>query len=194
MNPASAPDEAQLIAALRRGEGGAFETLVRQHGDALYRLAVRVLGNEAEARDAVQDGFISAYKEIKSFEARASLKTWLYRIVLNAALMRRRSRQRKNEVAIDELLPQIDEFRHEPDWNFTESAEDTVARGHLRQHIRAQIEPAGGLPYRFVAQGHRRIRHPRDGGDAGRQRGQREGPLAPGARSPEDPAGAALQG
>ncbi len=140
MNPASAPDEAQLIAALRRGEGGAFETLVRQHGDALYRLAVRVLGNEAEARDAVQDGFISAYKEIKSFEARASLKTWLYRIVLNAALMRRRSRQRKNEVAIDELLPQIDEFRHEPDWNFTESAEDTVARGHLRQHIRAQIE------------------------------------------------------
>lgn len=135
-----APNEAQLIAALKRGEAAAFETLVRCHGDALYRLAVRVLGNEADARDAVQDGFISVFKEIKRFEARASLKTWLYRIILNAALMRRRTRHRKNEVSIEALLPQIDEFRHEPEWNFTESAADIVTREHLRQHVRDQID------------------------------------------------------
>jgi len=139
-NPASAPDETQLVAALQRGDAAAFETLVRQHGDALYRLAVRVLGNEADARDAVQDAFISAFKEIKRFEGRASLKTWLYRIVLNAALMRRRTRQRKNEVSIDDLLPHIGEFRHEPEWNFTESAEDIVTREHVQQHVRGQIE------------------------------------------------------
>jgi RNA polymerase sigma-70 factor (ECF subfamily) len=141
MNPsASVPDEPQLIAALQRGEAAAFETLVRHHGDMLYRLAVRVLGNEADARDAVQDGFISVFKEIKRFEARATLKAWLYRIILNAALMRRRARSRKNEVSIDDLLPQIEEFRHEPEWNFTESAEDIVTREHLQQHIRGQID------------------------------------------------------
>jgi RNA polymerase sigma-70 factor (ECF subfamily) len=100
--------EAQLLARLLRGENEVFEQLVRQYGGRLLAVARRLLGNEHDAQDAVQEAFLSAFKAIGQFTGTAKLSTWLHRIVVNAALMKLRSRRRKPEDSIEELLPRFD--------------------------------------------------------------------------------------
>jgi hypothetical protein len=101
--------EAQLLEGLRRGENGAFETLVRQYGSRLLAVARRLLGNEHDAQDVLQEAFLSAFKAIDQFTGNAKLSTWLHRIVVNAALMKLRGRRRRPEESIEDLLPHLDE-------------------------------------------------------------------------------------
>lgn len=88
--------EADDIELLRRAGGGdsaAFHALVDRHGQRLYRLAVSLIGNAADAEDVLQETFVGAFKGLKSFEGRASVKTWLTRILVNQAARWRRSRR-----------------------------------------------------------------------------------------------------
>jgi RNA polymerase sigma-70 factor (ECF subfamily) len=111
--PPPAPSaDAELLARLRAGEESAFETLVRAYGGRMLAVARRFFQDEADARDAVQDGFLAAFRAIKSFEGGSRLSTWLHRIVVNAALMKLRSRRRRPEEPIEELLPRFDEEGH----------------------------------------------------------------------------------
>ena len=103
--PERRESDAELVARLQHGDASAFEPIVRAHGGRLLSVARRLLGNDEDAQDAVQDAFIRAYKAIHTFEARAQLSTWLHRIVVNTALMKLRERRRKPEESIDELLP-----------------------------------------------------------------------------------------
>jgi RNA polymerase sigma-70 factor (ECF subfamily) len=135
------PPEAELLAALRRGESHAYAELVQAHGDYLYRVAMRMTGNAADAGDAVQEAFISAFRSIDGFEGRATLRTWLHRMTVNAALMRLRARTRRNEVSIDELAPEFEGLRGpEPHWAFVESSEDMLARAGVRAAVTAAID------------------------------------------------------
>ena len=86
--------EASLVALLRDGDAGAFETLVRTHMPMMLRVARRFMRSEEDARDAVQDAFVSAFRSIRNFGANAQLSTWLHRIVINACLMRLRTQRR----------------------------------------------------------------------------------------------------
>ncbi|MBI3770204.1 MAG: sigma-70 family RNA polymerase sigma factor [Deltaproteobacteria bacterium] len=106
---ATGDDETRLLAALRRGDEAAFEELVRVHGARMLAVARRMLRVEEDARDAVQEAFVSAFKAVERFQGNARLSTWLHRIVVNAALMRLRRQRRKPEESIDELLPRFDE-------------------------------------------------------------------------------------
>src|SRR5262245_8658861 len=90
-------EESDLVARLRRGDEVAFEVVVRRYGSRLLATARRLLGNEADARDAVQEAFLSAMKGMVAFGGAARLSTWLHRIVVNAALMKLRARRRKRE-------------------------------------------------------------------------------------------------
>jgi len=74
-----------------------FQQLVTSMAQPMYRLAARIVGNTADAQDVLQEGFLRAYSALKSerFEGRASMRTWLYRIVTNAALDHLRARQRR---------------------------------------------------------------------------------------------------
>jgi RNA polymerase sigma-70 factor (ECF subfamily) len=67
--------------------------------------ARRILRDEAEAEDAVQEAFVSAFRAIGSFDGRAALGTWLHRITINAALQRLRRRRNRRETSIDDLMP-----------------------------------------------------------------------------------------
>ena len=102
-------DEEHLLAALRTRSASAFEVLVRSHGGAMLAAARRLLRVEEDARDAVQDALLSAFRGIGDFQGDARLSTWLHRIAINAALMKLRTRQRKPEQPIDELLPKFAE-------------------------------------------------------------------------------------
>lgn len=114
MNSTSAPgvDEKALLERLRAGEDAAYEELVRDYGGRLLAVARRFLRNEEDARDAVQDAFLSAFRSIDRFEGNARLSTWLHRIVVNAALMKLRTRRRRPEQSIEDLLPSYQEDGH----------------------------------------------------------------------------------
>lgn len=100
--PARAADAA-LVERCRSGELGAFEELYRQHAPRLYNLAVRMLGNGADAEDAVQDTFLVAHRRLDSFRGDAALGTWLYRLAVNQCLDRLRSRAGREQLATDSL-------------------------------------------------------------------------------------------
>lgn len=107
--PAGADEEAVLVARLRRGDDGAYEELVRRFGGRMLATARRVLNNEEDARDAVQEAFLCAFKALDRFSGESKVSTWLHRIVVNASLMKLRGKRRKPEQSIEDLLPSFDE-------------------------------------------------------------------------------------
>ncbi len=118
----SADSELESLAAgLRAGQAAAFEMTVRQLGGRMLTVARQLLGNDSDAQDAVQDGFLTAFRSLERFEGRSSLATWLHRIVVNAALMKLRSRRRLREQTIEELMPEYladgHQARPSPRWN-----------------------------------------------------------------------------
>ena len=139
-NAPASDDDGPLLEGLRRNDAQAFEALVRRYGDYLYGVARRVAGSEAEAQDAVQDSFINVLRHIGDFQGQSSLKTWLYRLTVNATLTRLRAARRRQEISIDELAPPLEGVREEPEWNFSESPEASSAREDVRAAVRACID------------------------------------------------------
>jgi len=141
-NISGSSPETELLAGLRAGDGAAYERLVRTHGGKLLAVARRLLANEDDARDALQDAFLSAFRAIGSFQEGARVSTWLHRIVINAALMKLRSRRRKPEEPIDDLLPTFleDGHRENPGPAWKETSETTLQRQETRSLVRTCIE------------------------------------------------------
>ncbi len=81
-----------LLDRFRSGDMSACDECIRLHAGGVYRLALRLTRNEAEAEDVVQDTFLNAFRGIDKFDGRSTLRTWLYRIAYNAALARLRKR------------------------------------------------------------------------------------------------------
>jgi RNA polymerase sigma-70 factor (ECF subfamily) len=140
--PIEQNDEAMLVAQLRAGDQDAFEICVRIHAPKLLAVAGRFFNNEPDRDDAVQDAFISAFKGIGSFDAESKLGTWLHRITVNACLMKLRSRSRKQEVSIDELLPQFDWAGHRVhnDRAWDDDGYSRLAAKDTRQRVRDCID------------------------------------------------------
>lgn len=138
----SQESDAALVPRLRRGEPEAFETLVRKETPRLLAVARRMLRNEEDARDAVQEAFVSVFRSLDAFEGSSQVSTWIHRITVNAALMKLRSRRRKPEESIEALLPTFLEdghhARHPPEWG--EDAEALLARRENREFVRACID------------------------------------------------------
>ena len=72
-----------------------FENIVEEYGDFVYNLTYRVLNNHADAEEAAQDAFLSAYRNFEKFRGESKVSTWLYRIAVNAALMKLRKDKNK---------------------------------------------------------------------------------------------------
>lgn len=140
--------DAMLVARLQAGEPDAYETLVRVHGGRLLSVARRFLPNNEDAQDAVQEAFIKAFRAIGTFEERAQLHTWLHRIVVNTALMKIRSRKRRPEESIDDLLPTFQADGHQT----TESREWSDAIFERKETAAIVRQAIAQLPdhYRLV--------------------------------------------
>lgn len=104
----AAETEAELIDRLRAGDEDAFAELVHTHSARLLAAARRLLRNDDDAADAVQEAFMAAFRSIDGFQGTARLSTWLHRIVINAALMKIRGSSRRPEESIEDLLPRFD--------------------------------------------------------------------------------------
>ncbi len=92
--PAPPATDASLLERSARGDAAALDDLFRRYRMVAYRVAYRLLGREADALDAVQDGFVKVLGNLDRFRGQSSFKTWLLRIVSNAALDMGRRRQR----------------------------------------------------------------------------------------------------
>lgn len=100
--PPPALDEATLVVRAQEGDARAFAELARRHQSALYRLAVRVVGDAVEAEDALQDALLDAWRRIGRFRGDAAFGTWMYRIVTNRCLdtVRRRRPEPVEDVEV----------------------------------------------------------------------------------------------
>jgi RNA polymerase sigma-70 factor, ECF subfamily len=135
-------NEQTLLTGLRAGDERAFETLVRLYGGRMLAVARRFVRNDADAQDIVQSAYLNAFRSVGQFEGQCAIGTWLHRIVVNVALMRLRSRRRKPEASIDDLLPSFQEDGHHVE-QFSEwcaPADELMQRAETRAIVRACID------------------------------------------------------
>ena len=131
---------------MRAGDEQAYEQLVRSCVGPMRAVALRLLQNPDDADDAVQEAFLSAYRNFSSFRGDAKLTTWLHRIVVNVALGRLRRRKRRADAAersdITDLLPRFLDngypTRTPEPW--TQTAEALAERAEIREQVRRSID------------------------------------------------------
>jgi RNA polymerase sigma-70 factor, ECF subfamily len=135
-------DEAALLAKMQAGDGDAFEECVRAYCGPMLRVARRILRNELDANDAVQDAFLSAFKGISKFKGESRLCTWLHRIVVNATLGQLRRQQRHPENSIEDFLPHFGEGEHQidPPARWKETPEIMVQNKETRELVSQCID------------------------------------------------------
>lgn len=106
----------ELVEAARRGDRDAFDALVRLEVRGVYRTAVAILGSAADAEEATQDAFVSAWRNLGSLRDPARFDAWLGRIVVNACRMALRHRRTVREITVDESLDfaRSDRFEVDP--------------------------------------------------------------------------------
>lgn len=124
-------DEADLVARAAAGDAVAFERLMRRHNQLLFRTARSILPGDAEAEDAVQEGWLRAWRALSGFRAESRLSTWLVQIVRNEALgrLRRRSAQ---------IIP-LEAAMLSPDPKTQAALTEEPARGPEQALLRAQV-------------------------------------------------------
>jgi len=96
-----------LARRAQNGEHAAFVVLVARWGDRIHRLATRMSHNPSDAEEIVQETFLRAHRAIQWFQGESRFGTWLYRIAMNEALMRRRAAKRRPTESLDALLPRF---------------------------------------------------------------------------------------
>jgi RNA polymerase sigma-70 factor (ECF subfamily) len=142
--PASIQEPEALLVRMRAGEERAFEECVRTNTRRMLAAARRILRNDDEAEDAVQEAFLQAFRGLERFAGEARLSTWLHRIAVNSALMRLRYRRRHPTEALadDDLQPRFDEAGHRldvrPAW--PEDSQSLLESKEVRNLVRQAID------------------------------------------------------
>jgi RNA polymerase sigma-70 factor (ECF subfamily) len=134
----AAHDDATLLREVARGDRAAFEVLMRRYNRRLYRLARATLRDDAEAKDALQDAYLCAYRSAAQFRGESALSTWLSRLVLNACAARqRRTARRENIVPIVSSDRNMDIVAGVPD--SAEQPDRQVARAQMRGVLERKV-------------------------------------------------------
>jgi RNA polymerase sigma-70 factor, ECF subfamily len=139
----AAPSDDELVARARAKDFAAFEELLGRYEDKVFRLAYRIVRNETDAKEILQETFVSIWRKLDTFKGDSQFGSWVYRIATNAALMRLRAHRRHPEVSTEELpigyldnygqpLPTGDNWSKRPD--------DELQSSELRAHIQAAVD------------------------------------------------------
>ena len=137
-------DEAKLVREAIAGDHDALDMLFAQHSRALFQTALRLLGNAEDAEDALQEAMLSAYRNLPRFEGRSQFSTWMTRIVINAALMRRRSRRAHPALSLDDSTedktPMVERFADDHP-----SPEQIYASAELSERVKENLQELSPL-------------------------------------------------
>jgi RNA polymerase sigma-70 factor (ECF subfamily) len=98
----------ELVRRIRAGDSRQFEFLVARYTSKVYGLAMRLMRNPSDAKDAVQDTFLLVYTKLNGFRSESAFGTWLYKVALNCIYMKLRQRKHAAEDDIEDYLPKFD--------------------------------------------------------------------------------------
>lgn len=146
--------ERSLVERLQAGDAEALEMLMERYSARIYRLAHSITRNAGDAEEVVQDVFLSAFRNMRGFQGRAAVGTWLYRVTTNAALNKRRGKRLEVETSLDEWLPTYKPDGHREgarafllaDWSQT--PEGAFLSGEIRDELERALD---ALPARYRA-------------------------------------------
>lgn len=138
-------DDAALLARIHSGDPAACDECIHRHSGDVYHLALRLLQNDADAEDVTQETFLDAFQAVADFEGRATLRTWLYRIAYNNAMMRLRKQAPPRPQTVSLKLHLPDDGQPAPrqfyDWCCLPESD------YENAELRARLEKAiGALP------------------------------------------------
>jgi len=141
-------NDGELARRIASDDEAAFETLMRHHNAALFRVARAILKNDSDAEDVLQEAYLAAYRHIGDFRADAKLSTWLTRIVINQALGRLRSRHRARVVVPFGDLDAKERTRSEREGSDEPGSfpEQSATRAEIRRLLEQKID---ALPVAF---------------------------------------------
>lgn len=142
--PVAIATDEELVLRAQNQNVAAFEELVARHEEKVYRLAMRLTHNESDAREILQETFLSAWRNLPSFAGRAQFASWLYRIAVNATLMLLRSQRRHPHVTVEDAGPQALDHAAQAgamggaDWS--KRPDEQLQSQELRRHIQAAVD------------------------------------------------------
>jgi len=150
-------DSAEFVSRLRAGDRRAFEELVRTQQHRVYGLALRMLGNAAEAQDVAQEAFLRAHRGLADFRGAARLSTWLYQIVSRLCLNRLAGSERRLARHGEEALARVPDARPGPDQalergELEEALHRAIAELPEERRIVVVLRDVEGLAYEEIAE------------------------------------------
>ncbi len=135
-------EERALITGLREGDEASYERLLEAYGGRMLAVARRIVRNDDDAQDCVQEAFLQAFRNVARFEGRAALGSWLHRIVVNAALMRIRQRDWRQETPLEDSSLEFDAngMRKEAGQALVTQPEDLLESRETQALVRSAID------------------------------------------------------
>jgi RNA polymerase sigma-70 factor, ECF subfamily len=136
-------EERALIQRVKTGDHEAFDALFQRHFPTVYRQAFRLVGNQAEAEEVVQEVFLTMYEKAQTFRGESAFSTWLYRVTMNAALSKLRRRKRSEELPLDDYLPRFREDGHHlvrPVVDWSNEVEERLAKEEIYRLIQEALD------------------------------------------------------
>lgn len=101
-------DLQEIIERVKKGDQAAFRRIVEEYRQQAFSLAFRIMCNEEEARDVVQESFIKVWQKIETYNMTQKFSTWLYKIIANSAIDRLRQIKRHNLINLDKVISKIE--------------------------------------------------------------------------------------
>ena len=133
-------EEHRLIIQAKEGNVGAFEQLVAAYEGWVYRLVLIRTDDPADALEVVQDVFLTVYTKLPALKDEGAFATWVYRIAVNAAYMKLRTRRHHEEISLEVGLPALTNDRLSQDVaDWSQIPEEMVLRDETSQHLQQAI-------------------------------------------------------
>jgi len=139
-----------LVEKIKAADYQAFEALVNRYEGKVYRLAMRMLRNQEDAEDALQETFLQVYRGLNGFEGRSTFSTWLFRLATNVCLMkiRHRGTEPAHLLPLEEYLPRHEEGEHPQIQEWPDKPEEVLLSKESRQKM---LEALDRLPAEYRA-------------------------------------------
>ncbi|RME60246.1 MAG: sigma-70 family RNA polymerase sigma factor [Candidatus Dadabacteria bacterium] len=142
-------EDRELVRDLRQGKANSYSELIEKYSEKVFSLAFRMTRNQEDAQEVLQDVFVTVFRKIKGFEGKSSFSSWLYRVTVNAALMKLRKNRQDKSLLLDDVICSDEE--HTTLLKATEiyTADEVTLRRELAKIISDAIEKLP-LEYRAV--------------------------------------------
>jgi len=136
-------NESALVERLKAGDERALESIFTLYSAKLYNVAQKILGDSADAEEAVQDVFWTAFRKAKTFQGNSQFSTWLYRLTVNAALGKIRRSKKNKEVEYEDFLPKFEKDGHHtirPVVDWSDTLDESYAKHEMQTLLAAALD------------------------------------------------------